>query len=121
MRCAVCHGENEQFKYHLNKKKKPKPEDVELGYRRPFRERVLSRGLLRCTNVECGHNRKNRDSEDKWFNRLWNRDVNAAKNIFYLAELIMSDLPRIPELIKPKRNKPAGRITSVQLNQVAFN
>lgn len=108
MRCAVCHGENEQFEYHLNKKKKPKPEDVELGYRRPFRERVLSRGLLRCTNVECGHIRKrNRDSQDESFNRLWNRDVNAAKNIFYLAELIMSDLPRIPELSRNVTNQQA--------------
>ena len=94
IRCAACHELNEQFMYHRNKKKKPKQIDIELGYRQPFRKRVLSRGLLRCTNVRnCGHFRNG-----GWVSRLWNRDVNGAKNIFYLAKLIILGEPRIPQL-----------------------
>ena len=89
-RCSCCGFENEKFKYHRNKKHRPKPEDVALGYRKPFRNRVLSHGLLRCKNVEGCRTH-------------WNRDVNGAKNIYHLASLIVQGQER-PEYLSRSRN-----------------
>jgi len=76
---------------HRNKKHRPKREDVEAGYRKPFHMRVLSHGLLRCKNVQgCG--------------LKWNRDVNGAKNIFYLAELIVQGEERVQHLSRNRNN-----------------
>ena len=91
MWCSHCGCENEKFMMHRNKKHRPKREDVEAGRKKPFRNRVLSRGLLRCTNVnDCGV--------------YWNRDCNAAKNIWYLAKLIINGEPRAPELSRNNNN-----------------
>ena len=67
-------------RYHRNKKKKKKQEDIDKGYKKPLRRKVLSRGLIRCTNEECKIH--------------WGRDINAAKNIYYLAYLILLCLER---------------------------
>ena len=91
MWCSHCGCENEKFMYHRNKKHRPKREDVEAGYRKPFHMRVLSHGLLRCKNVQgCG--------------LKWNRDVNAAKNIFHLAELIVQGEERVQHLSRNRNN-----------------
>jgi hypothetical protein len=91
MWCSHCGCENEKFMYHRNKKHRPKREDVEAGYRKPFHMRVLSHGLLRCKNVQgCG--------------LKWDRDVNAAKNIFHLAELIVQGEERVQHLSRNRNN-----------------
>ena len=91
MWCCACGEKNEQFMYHRNKKKKPKQEDIDKGYKKPLRRQVLSRGLIRCTNVE----------ECKIH---WDRDINAAKNIYYLAYLILLGLER-PDYLSRSRNE----------------
>jgi hypothetical protein len=90
MWCCSCGEKNEQFMYHRNKKKKPKQEDIDKGYKKPLRKKVLSRGLIRCTNEECRIH--------------WDRDINAAKNIYYLAYLILLGLER-PDYLSRSRNE----------------
>ena len=91
MWCCSCGEKNEQFMYHRNKKKKPKQEDIDKGYKKPLRRKVLSRGLIRCTNVEeCRIH--------------WDRDINAAKNIYYLAYLILLGLER-PDYLNRSHNE----------------
>ena len=90
MWCCSCGEKNEQFMYHRNKKKKTKQEDIDKGYKKPLRKKVLSRGLIRCTNEECRIH--------------WDRDINAAKNIYYLAYLILLGLER-PDYLSRSRNE----------------
>jgi len=97
MHCSCCYQKNEQYMYHKNKKRKPDKNDVKLGYKKKIRKFVLSRGLIRCTNVlRCGV--------------VWNRDVNAAKNIYKLAWLIVHGQDRIPELCRSTNNNNINQI-----------
>jgi len=90
MMCCECKtGENEKFMLHKNRKKKPKENEVELGYRKPYRKYVLNHGLIRCQNVACG--------------TCWNRDINGAKNIYHLIKCIMNGEER-PQYLSRRRS-----------------
>jgi hypothetical protein len=98
MMCCKCQtGENEKFMLHKNRKKKPKENEIELGYRKPYRQYVLNHGLIRCQNVACG--------------TCWNRDINGAKNIYHLIECWKNGEER-PQYLSRKRSDNNNNIFS---------
>ena len=99
MMCCECQtGENEKFMLHKNRKKKPKENEVELGYRKPYRKYVLNHGLIRCQNVACG--------------TCWNRDINGAKNIYHLIKCIMNGEERPQYLSRRRSDNILSRLTN---------
>ena len=59
-RCSVCYSENAKFAYQKCKKRG-----------KSYGKRFLCHGLLKCQGQNCGI--------------IWNRDVNAACNIWNIA------------------------------------
>jgi hypothetical protein len=110
MMCCKCQtGENEKFMLHKNRKKKPKENEIELGYRKPYRQYVLNHGLIRCQNVACG--------------TCWNRDINGAKNIYHLIECWKNGEER-PQYLSRKRsdnNNIFSRLTNGSSEMTEIN
>ena len=85
-KCESEHGITEKFQKQRNKKKKPKQELVNSGFKKPYKRTIIAHGLLRCTNVSC--------------KCLHNRDVNGAKNIFKIATCIRIGTDRLSHLCR---------------------
>jgi hypothetical protein len=59
------------------------------------RDNELILGLVRCTNMECQTMNYKKKKERKYKHIIWNRDMNAVKNMVKIIRNIMKEGERL--------------------------
>ena len=102
-RCSVCQSdtaETKTFRRVPNPRPQP-PADAPAAVRAAWKPTIKCHGLTRCSTCH----------------RLWNRDVNGARNIFLIAKRLIIDHLDRPDYLKRKQRQAAGVIDADDVDE----